>query len=100
MNRPSTEVDDLVQVRLDGAVAIMTLNAPVARNAFSIGMREHMFTQLRALHEREECRVLVLTGAGDTFCSGGDIREMRRRGPLEARNRMELPTRLFKMLVA
>jgi enoyl-CoA hydratase/carnithine racemase len=76
------------------------LNAPVARNAFSIGMREHMFTQLRALHEREECRALVLTGAGDTFCSGGDIREMRRRSPLEARNRMELPTRLFKMLVA
>lgn len=92
-------MDELLAVRFDGSVAIMTLNSPATRNAFSIGMREQMLTHLQAIQAREQCRALVLTGAGHHFCSGGDIREMRRREALEARHRMEVPTQLFKMLV-
>jgi enoyl-CoA hydratase/carnithine racemase len=95
---PST--DELLHVRADGDIAVMTLNNPTARNAFSLRMRQQMFTRLQEVQEHEQCRALVLTGAGNTFCAGGDVGEMRRRGTLEARNRMELPTRLFKMLVA
>ena len=42
---------------------------------------------------------MVLTGAGGHFCAGGDISEMRHREILEARMRMDLPARIFKLLV-
>jgi enoyl-CoA hydratase/carnithine racemase len=92
--------DELLHVRRDGDVAVMTLNHPPTRNAFSLRMRQQMFVRLQEIQEDGQCRALVLTGATDNFCAGGNLREMRRRGTLEARNRMELPTRLFKMLVA
>jgi enoyl-CoA hydratase/carnithine racemase len=57
-------------------VAVLTLNRPEVKNAFSPEMirlwREHL---VRA-QEDEAVRVVVVTGAGDTFCSGGDIRDM------------------------
>jgi enoyl-CoA hydratase/carnithine racemase len=99
MNATDPSTDELLHVRTDGDIAVMTLNSPTTRNAFSIHMRQQMFTRLQELQEHEQCRALVLTGASNNFCAGGDLREMRRRGTLEARHRMELPTRLFKMLV-
>ena len=92
--------DELLQVRMDVDVAVMTLNNPPTRNAFSLRMRQQMCLRLQQIQEDEQCRALVLTGAAGNFCAGGDLREMRRRRTLEARDRMELPTRLFKMLVA
>jgi enoyl-CoA hydratase/carnithine racemase len=100
MNAADPSTDELLHVRMDGDIAVMTLNSPATRNAFSIQMRQQMFTRLQEIQEHEQCRALVLTGAGGNFCAGGDLREMRRRGTLEARYRMELPTRLFKILVA
>ena len=100
MSTQDSSTDELLHVRTEGDIAVMTLNSPATRNAFSLRMREQMFTLLEEMQGHGQCRALVLTGAGNTFCAGGDMREMRRRGILEARNRMELPTRLFKMLVA
>jgi enoyl-CoA hydratase/carnithine racemase len=57
-------------------VAVLTLNRPEARNAFSPEMialwREH----LEEAKADPAVRVVVVTGKGDTFCSGGDIRDM------------------------
>jgi enoyl-CoA hydratase/carnithine racemase len=92
--------EELVRVRHDGEVAIICLDNPGRLNAFSVAMREQLYTRLLELEQRQDCRALVLTGAGGNFCAGGDISEMQRRGVLEARLRMDLPTRIFKMLVA
>jgi len=91
--------DDSVQVSFEGKVAVITFNNPKRMNAFSLAMREAMYERLIALEADEACRAIVLTGAGGNFCSGGDISEMRRRELLEARARMELPTRIFRLLV-
>ena len=90
----------IVQVRQDGATAIVTLNYPPRRNAFSLKMRETLYAQLyRLMHQEESCRAIVLTGAGETFCAGGDISEMQTRKVLEYRQRNELPLDIFRLLV-
>jgi enoyl-CoA hydratase/carnithine racemase len=96
----SEHAEQLIQVRRDGEIAIIYLNNPARLNAFSVRMREQLYNHLLEIEQREDCRALVLTGADGNFCAGGDISEMKRRSVLEARMRMDLPTRIFKMLVA
>jgi len=57
-------------------VALITLNRPEARNAFSPSMIRLWNEYLQTARADEDVRVVVVTGLGDTFCSGGDIREM------------------------
>jgi len=60
----------------DGPLAIVTLNRPDKRNAISYELINEL---LRALGEVETspAQVLVLTGAGQAFCSGMDLDELR-----------------------
>ena len=53
-------------------VTTITLNRPEKLNAFTGTMREDLLAALRA----EEGRVVVITGAGRTFCAGGDVEFM------------------------
>jgi enoyl-CoA hydratase/carnithine racemase len=89
----------ILQVRYDGHIAIMTLNNPQRLNAFNMKMRQAMYARLLEMVENEACRAIVLTGAGGNLCAGGDISEMKRRKIIEGRIRFDLPTRLFKLLV-
>jgi enoyl-CoA hydratase/carnithine racemase len=57
-------------------VAVITLNRPDVKNAFSPEMISLWKEGLVRAKEDDRIRVVVVTGAGDTFCSGGDIRDM------------------------
>jgi enoyl-CoA hydratase/carnithine racemase len=57
-------------------IATITLNRPEAKNAFSPEMIRLWREFLERAAADNDVRVLVLTGNGDTFCSGGDIRDM------------------------
>jgi 2-(1,2-epoxy-1,2-dihydrophenyl)acetyl-CoA isomerase len=54
----------------------LTLNRPEVLNALSVALREALIETLMVLMEDPgEARVVVLTGTGRAFCSGGDVRE-------------------------
>jgi enoyl-CoA hydratase/carnithine racemase len=57
-------------------IATLTLNRPEARNAFSPEMINLWRGYLQEAKEDNNVSVVVVTGKGDTFCSGGDIRDM------------------------
>ncbi|MCA2013726.1 enoyl-CoA hydratase/isomerase family protein [Cereibacter sphaeroides] len=58
----------------DGAVAILTLNRPEARNALSPELACRLADAMDEIAADEAIRAVVLTGAGDkAFCSGGDL---------------------------
>jgi enoyl-CoA hydratase/carnithine racemase len=57
-------------------IAVITLNRPEARNAFSPEMIELWREYLEKAGKDETVSVIIVTGKGDTFCSGGDIRDM------------------------
>lgn len=95
----SASDDDIVQIRWDENVVIMTMNNPKRMNAFNMKMRQTMYARLLELVDNDDCRAIVLTGAGGNLCAGGDISEMKRRKVIEGRVRYDLPTRFFKLLV-
>ncbi|RFP77376.1 enoyl-CoA hydratase/isomerase family protein [Hydrogenophaga borbori] len=66
---------------VNGGVARLTLNRPEARNAISRRMADELTEALQALRAREDVRVLVLHGAGEHFCAGGDVKGMGEAGP-------------------
>jgi enoyl-CoA hydratase/carnithine racemase len=59
-----------------GGIAVITLNRPEAKNAFSPEMISLWEACLKEAKGDDSVRVVIVTGNGDTFCSGGDIREM------------------------
>ena len=67
---------DLIEIAepADG-VATITLNRPERKNALSIVLRDEMSDTLDALAVDEDVKVVVITGAGDVFSAGFDLRE-------------------------
>jgi feruloyl-CoA hydratase/lyase len=64
-----------VTVELDGAVAIVTLNRPRKRNAMSPSLHVAMVDVLEKLRYDPAAKVIVMTGAGQSFCAGMDLKE-------------------------
>lgn len=62
-----------------GLCALLTLDRPSARNAYSEAMVESLVSVLDVLEHDPEVRCVVLTGAGSAFSAGGDLKRMRDR---------------------
>jgi feruloyl-CoA hydratase/lyase len=67
-----------VKVEFDAGIAWVSLNRPEKRNAMSPTLNDEMLAVLEALEVDERCGVLVLTGAGDSFSAGMDLKEFFR----------------------
>jgi enoyl-CoA hydratase/carnithine racemase len=65
-------------VERDGPVLIATLNRPDSRNAISETAHSEEIAEFCARTTRDmSVRAVVLTGAGDAFCAGGNVKHMR-----------------------
>ncbi|AIV46332.1 p-hydroxycinnamoyl CoA hydratase/lyase [Burkholderia pseudomallei] len=64
-----------VEVIVDGAIAWVTLNRPDKRNAMSPTLNAEMIDVLEAVELDPEARVLVLTGEGEAWTAGMDLKE-------------------------
>jgi trans-feruloyl-CoA hydratase/vanillin synthase len=64
-----------VLVDFEDGIAWVTLNRPEKRNAMSPALNEEMRDVVNALATDERCGVFVLTGAGESFAAGMDLRE-------------------------
>lgn len=64
-----------VKVEFEDGIAWVMLNRPEKRNAISPALNREMIGVLDALELDDRCRVLVLTGAGESFSAGMDIKE-------------------------
>src|ERR1700735_2307777 len=65
-------------IRLDlrGGVLHLWLNRPERRNALSSQMIDEIAGAFAAIAADRSVRIVVLRGAGETFCAGGDIANM------------------------
>jgi enoyl-CoA hydratase len=62
-------------------VVRLTLNRPDRKNALSIALRDEISDHLGGLADDEDVKVVLLTGAGDVFCSGFDLDEFAATDP-------------------
>lgn len=65
-----------LDVRVAEGVAVLTLNRPQAFNAIDAALREALLDAVRGLSADAAVQVLIVTGAGGNFCSGGDVKTM------------------------
>jgi 2-(1,2-epoxy-1,2-dihydrophenyl)acetyl-CoA isomerase len=70
-----TGTDDL-RAEIDDGVAVITMNRPERRNAFSEAMMSALAEVLAQAEADPAVGCVVLTGAGGAFCAGGDVKNM------------------------
>ena len=66
-------MDTLILERAGNGVATLTLNRPAKKNAINARMWDELLEVFAEIGESTSDRVLVITGAGDAFCSGADL---------------------------
>lgn len=59
------------------AVAVLTLNRPERRNAWTIPLQRAYYRQLQDCVEDPDVRAIIVTGSGTTFCPGADSDELQ-----------------------
>ena len=88
-----------VKVEIDDGVAWVELNRPEKRNAMSPTLNAEMVEVLLALDADDDCGVLVLTGAGDSWSAGMDLKEYFREvdgGPDHVQRRVRRDAALWQ----
>lgn len=81
-------------------VATLTLNRPEKHNAMSAQMLAELTRAASDLGADDGVRVVVLTGAGKSFCAGGDLGWMRDQSDMDAATRSKEAGKLAAMLGA
>lgn len=89
---------DTVLTEDRGSLRILTLNRPQRRNAIDLELRYELADALECAMGSSSVRVIVLTGAGSTFCSGGDISTMARQGPDKTIPRAQAAQRVIRAI--
>ena len=84
MTLTSTETAPVLTQLSDGVLTV-TLNNPEVRNAFTLAMGMDLIAELRDAASDPGVRVVIITGAGDAFCAGGDVRKL---GSVDARDKV------------
>ena len=89
INEPYTDL----LVEQDAALLWVTLNRPEHSNAFSDEMITELCHLLREADWDDDVRVIILTGAGKSFCAGGDVKAMEEKTGMFAGDPEELRRR-------
>lgn len=66
-------MDILLTEQSDDGVLTLTLNRPERKNAVDVALADALVDELARAEEDRSVRCAILTGAGDAFCSGGDL---------------------------
>lgn len=94
---------DNVLLAVEGKVATITLNRPHKKNAMSPDLHRDMGRVFDHLDSQDDIQVLVITGAGDAFCTGMDLEQFIADGfedPAQFRLNTDLAFGWFRRLKA
>ncbi|MDG6906358.1 MAG: enoyl-CoA hydratase/isomerase family protein [Nitrososphaerota archaeon] len=63
-----------LKVEDENGITTITLNRPEQKNSLSPTLHDEMLDLMRKLENQDSLRVVILTGAGDSFCAGQDLK--------------------------
>ena len=69
----------LVETRVEGQVALCTLNRPEARNALSPGLREELAESVERYDADDQVNCIVIAGNDEAFAAGADVKALSER---------------------
>ncbi|MEO7402620.1 MAG: enoyl-CoA hydratase-related protein, partial [Burkholderiales bacterium] len=64
-----------ILVEFEDRIAWVTMNRPAKKNAISVDLAREMLATMDALEIDDRCGVLVITGAGDSWSAGMDLKD-------------------------
>jgi 2-(1,2-epoxy-1,2-dihydrophenyl)acetyl-CoA isomerase len=78
-----------ILTNIENHVMVITLNRPDKKNAFNAQMIDEWVKALEDAQENDDVNVIVVTGSGNAFCSGGDVGGMKQdQKPLDNKNKL------------
>jgi len=86
-----------IQITEKGPLTRVTLNRPEVRNALNETMIKELLQVFRSCGENNTTRVILLEGAGETFCAGLDLEYILKSGQAEFTENIRLATELAQM---
>lgn len=87
-------MSELARLDVDGAVATLVMNRAEQHNAMCVELLEAMHARMDEVEARTDLKVLVITGAGRSFCAGMDLKQV----VISRSGDAELPLRLLSSL--
>ena len=70
-------MNELIECRQNGVVLTVALNRPQRHNAMTPELIQQLTATFTEINQRDDIRVVVLTGNGRSFCAGADLNSMR-----------------------
>ena len=67
-------MNEAVKVAVDDGVMVVTINRPEAKNAVNLAVAKGIAAAMDQLDSDPAIRVAIITGAGNTFCAGMDLK--------------------------
>jgi enoyl-CoA hydratase len=90
--------NQFVKVETRDAVTVVTLARPERHNAFNAEMKQEFYDVFAALRWNRDCRAVVLTGEGRSFCSGADLVRGIGDGPVDTFSNLRLSVAMVLQL--
>jgi enoyl-CoA hydratase/carnithine racemase len=92
-------VSDRPPVRIErrGTLGLVTMDRPEQRNPLDPASAAALLAAFRELFDDDAVRSVAVTGAGDAFCAGGDLRQMGRFRTLAVDEAMAWPTAIIEL---
>ena len=91
-SRPIDTGTDQLLCRIEDGVGVVTFNRPEARNALSDILTPALRRTIPELASMSEVGCILLTGAGNAFCAGGDVKSMNAGPPIEQTTEQKIAT--------
>ncbi|MCB0377475.1 MAG: enoyl-CoA hydratase/isomerase family protein [Bdellovibrionales bacterium] len=89
-----------IEIAKNNKISVLTLKRPDVRNAFDDAMIAELTQAFHDLKNEESCRVLILQGAGESFCAGADLNWMKSMAQFSREDNLEDSRKLQQMFEA
>lgn len=89
-----------LKITLNQGVVTVALNRPEKRNAFHPEMIQELKSAFKGFAKDKKLRAVVLTGEGESFCSGGDLEWMKSMADYSFKKNLMDASQLFDMYLS
>jgi 2-(1,2-epoxy-1,2-dihydrophenyl)acetyl-CoA isomerase len=79
----------MIDIEIDGAIGRLVIDRPDKKNALTVEMREQLAAGFDRFNRDDAIRAVIVTGAGDAFCTGADVARMSVQDVKAARARIQ-----------
>ena len=84
----------IIENELIGNTLLVTINNPSKRNSMIFGFHDELQSTIKMADNNREVNALILTGAGDFFCAGGDLNGLKTRRSMSEDERYDALSQL------